>query len=64
MRAPTLLVSGSRSPRFLGHTLDRLEELLPDAERVRVDGASHLVHEDQPAAVNAAILDFLRRRGR
>ncbi len=64
VRAPTLLVSGSLSPRFLGHTSDRLEELLPDVERVRIDGASHLVHEDQPTAVNTAILDFLRRRGR
>jgi pimeloyl-ACP methyl ester carboxylesterase len=62
VRAPTLLVSGSESPRLFAHVLDRLEALLPDVERRTVPGASHLVHEDQPEAVNAAILDFLDRR--
>jgi pimeloyl-ACP methyl ester carboxylesterase len=62
--APTLLLCGSKSPAFLRHVADRLEALLPDVERVTIPGASHLVHEDQPAAANAAIVDFLRRRAR
>jgi pimeloyl-ACP methyl ester carboxylesterase len=61
---PTLLLTGAESPRLFGHVLDRLEELLPDAERVTVPDASHLVHEDQPGSVVAAIRDFLGRRGR
>ena len=33
----------------------------PHRERVEIPGASHAMHEDAPAAVNQAILDFLAR---
>ena len=39
----------------------RLEELLPQAERVEVPGASHLKHEENAAAYNAAAQFFLAR---
>lgn len=61
VRIPTLLVGGARSPAFFARILDRLEELLPHAERVRIEGASHIVHEDQARAYNEAVLDFLGR---
>jgi pimeloyl-ACP methyl ester carboxylesterase len=60
---PTLLITGDQSPPFLIHLTDRLEELLPAVERNEIQDASHLMHEDNPAAVNQAILDFVGRHG-
>jgi pimeloyl-ACP methyl ester carboxylesterase len=37
----------------------RLEELLPRAERIEIPGASHVMHEENPTAVNEAILAFI-----
>ncbi len=61
--APTLLVTGERSPAFLHRLTDRLEELLPNVERVEIKGASHVMHEERPQAVNDAILGFLAGSG-
>jgi pimeloyl-ACP methyl ester carboxylesterase len=36
-----LLVGGSESPKFLEHTLDVLEKILPNVERVELDGLGH-----------------------
>jgi len=36
-----------------------LAELLPHAQRIVVDEASHIVHEDNPAAYNDAVGAFL-----
>ena len=58
--APTLLLHGERSPTFLRLLADRLEELLPNARRMEVPGASHIMHEDNPQVVNEAIAGFLR----
>ncbi|MGB8329178.1 MAG: alpha/beta hydrolase [Polyangiales bacterium] len=58
---PTLLLHGERSPAFLRLLSDRLQELLPNASRTEVPGASHIMHEDNPMAVNEAILGFLGR---
>jgi pimeloyl-ACP methyl ester carboxylesterase len=59
VRVPVLLVTGERSPAFLLRLTDRLEELLPNAERVVIKGASHAMNEDRPDAFNAAVLPFL-----
>ncbi|MDH3199472.1 MAG: alpha/beta hydrolase [Myxococcales bacterium] len=61
VRLPTLLMHGERSPAFLRLLTDRLEELLPRVDRVEIPGASHIMHEDNPQAVNEAILGFLKR---
>jgi pimeloyl-ACP methyl ester carboxylesterase len=58
--APTLLLHGQQSPAFLRRLSDRLEELLPNVRRIEVPGASHMMHEDNPQAVNEAIAGFLR----
>ncbi len=63
IRAPVLLVVGEQSPLHLRVLVDRLEELLPDMERVEIPDASHLMHEDNAAAVNEVIVGFLDRRG-
>jgi pimeloyl-ACP methyl ester carboxylesterase len=61
IRAPVLLVTGEHSPRVLVRLTDLLEELLRNVERVEIRGASHLMHEDDPPAVHAAIVGFLER---
>lgn len=59
--APTLLLTGQNSPRFLRPLTSALEELLPNAHQVTIPSASHLMHEDNAEFVNRIILDFLRR---
>jgi pimeloyl-ACP methyl ester carboxylesterase len=61
IRAPALLVTGAHSPSVFLRLTDRLEELLPVVERTEIPGASHAMHEENAAAVNAAILGFLGR---
>jgi len=61
VRVPTLLMTGDRSPAFLLRLTERLEELLPNAERIEIVDASHAMQEEKPSAVNAAILGFLAR---
>lgn len=62
IRTPTLLLTGAHSPPFLLRLTDVLEQLLPVVERVEIPGASHAMHEENPAAVNAAIVGFLDRK--
>ena len=64
VQAPTLLMTGARSPAYLPRLTDRLQQLLPNAERVEIAAASHLMNEENPAAANESILDFLSRAGR
>jgi pimeloyl-ACP methyl ester carboxylesterase len=59
IETPTLLVTGEKSPALLHRMTDRLQELLPKAQRVDISGASHLMHYEQPVMVNAAVLDFI-----
>jgi pimeloyl-ACP methyl ester carboxylesterase len=59
VKAPTLLMTGERSPPYLPRLTDRLQQLLPNAERVEISAASHLMNEENHAAVNDAILGFL-----
>ena len=59
IRTPTLLLTGEHSPTFLLRLTDVLERLLPLARQVEIPAASHAMHEENPAAVNRAILDFL-----
>jgi pimeloyl-ACP methyl ester carboxylesterase len=63
VQMPTLLITGQRSPGLFHRLTDRLEELLPHCERVTIPEASHIVHEDNPTAYNAAVLAFLARHG-
>jgi pimeloyl-ACP methyl ester carboxylesterase len=64
VQVPTLLVSGQRSIGLFHRLTDRLEELLFDSERVEIPGASHMMHEDNAPAYNAAVSAFLERHHR
>lgn len=59
VRTPTLLMTGARSPAYLLLLTDRLQQLLPDVERVEIAAASHVMHEENADAVNETILGFL-----
>ncbi len=58
---PTLLITGEKSPPLLRRLTDRLQELLPNAQRVDIAGASHLMHYEKPSSVNAAVLQFIEQ---
>lgn len=58
---PALLVTGERSPRLFHVLTDQLEKLLPHSERIEISAASHLMHEDNAPAYNAAVLAFLQK---
>lgn len=64
VNVPTLLGNGTRSPRVFHYLTDRLHDLLPRSQHVEISAASHLVHEDNPQAYNAAVLAFLKEHAR
>ena len=61
IKAPTLLIEGDSSPRFLIQILDELEKCLPRKERVVIPGASHEMEMDNPPAFNEAVLRFIQK---
>lgn len=56
---PTLLVGSEHGPAAFQKILDRLEELMPNAHRVTIPNASHIMHEDNPPEFNENVLEFL-----
>jgi non-heme chloroperoxidase len=64
LNVPVLLVEGECTIPMFRHLVDRLEELLPHTERVKIPNASHSSQEDNPQAYNTAVLEFLQRQGR
>ncbi len=61
---PTLVVSGNKSPRLWSLIADEIAAQLPIAERVTIQDASHIVHEDNSTAFNKAVLEFVSARSR
>jgi pimeloyl-ACP methyl ester carboxylesterase len=57
---PCLLITGSDDSTILPAAQTKLAKSLPDCEQVFVPGAGHAVIVQQPDAVNAAILDFIK----
>lgn len=57
--APVLLLKGAHSVPLFRHLIDGLRELLPNAETVTIENATHMMHEDSPTAFNRAVLSFL-----
>ncbi|MEJ2245938.1 MAG: alpha/beta hydrolase [Acidobacteriota bacterium] len=58
---PTLLVTGKHSPHLFHYMIQDLATLLPNSQVLEVQGASHLVHEDNAQAFNSAVLSFLAK---
>jgi pimeloyl-ACP methyl ester carboxylesterase len=59
--APTLLLRGADSPVMYHRINAALAARLPHAEQAGIPAASHVLHSQNPAAHNAAVLDFLQR---
>lgn len=62
MSAPTLLVTGEESQEIFLQLAKRLAELLPNVRHEVVPRASHIVHEDDPQAVQELVLGFVAGR--
>lgn len=56
---PVLLVTARHSNPLFHRLADRLEELLPNCERVEIEGASHIMYEDNAPDFNRAVEVFL-----
>jgi len=61
IQMPVLVVTGKETSTAHRHINQRLVVLLPDVEEVEIQGASHLVHEDQPEEVVGAVIQFVSR---
>src|SRR5687768_645142 len=59
-RKPVLIVWGMKDSAFQPYQLERWQQLLPEAAVVRIEGAGHWPHEEEPARVVEAIGRFLQ----
>jgi pimeloyl-ACP methyl ester carboxylesterase len=60
LKAQTLLLGGSKSPRYLKNALDALQAVLPNAARVEIAGVGHLAADngERPLLVAAELRRF------
>lgn len=58
IKVPTLVLVGDKDAPFLGGT-DYMANKIPGATKVVIEDAGHASNIDQPAAFNAAVLNFL-----
>lgn len=56
---PALVVAGQDSPAVLRQLASLLTELLPNARLVDIPDASHIMHLQNPTALNQQLLEFL-----
>jgi haloalkane dehalogenase len=56
---PVLIIWGMKDSAFQPYQLDRWQRLLPHAAIVRIEGAGHWPHEEEPERVIEAIRRFL-----
>lgn len=61
IRAPTLLIIGTRDSRDLRDLADTLAASIPAVRRVTFEGAGHLLNMEQPDRFTKLVLDFLRQ---
>jgi pimeloyl-ACP methyl ester carboxylesterase len=59
MRTPILLLRGQQSQPIFHCIMDELARLLPAAQSAVIPKASHIMHEDNPAAFETAVRQFL-----
>lgn len=61
LQMPTLIIWGARDTWVPPENGAQLEAVIPEAERVELDGVGHLPMHEAPAAFHAALIDFLGR---
>jgi pimeloyl-ACP methyl ester carboxylesterase len=59
LQCPTLIVRGSFSRIFPPNTAAMMQRRLAGSRLVEIEGAGHRVHEDRPAELVSAVVDFL-----
>lgn len=64
IRVPTLLVTGTRSPRVLHAISGRLEEWLQDVQRLDIENAAHGMFYTQFDVFNHRVLQFVTAHDR
>lgn len=60
--APVVLVRGSLNATIPMQSLQRLQEIIPGAELVEIEGAGHFLSAEREDLFNAVLLDFLERQ--
>ena len=60
LQCPTLIVRGSFSRIFPADIAAMMQRRLARSRLVEIQGAGHRVHEDRPAELMSAVVDFLR----
>lgn len=63
LRIPVLLVSGGRSDVVSEHTIREFRELVPHAEHVSLDDATHMVAGDANDRFTAVVAEWLASQG-
>ena len=64
IRVPTLVLHGTEDLAVSPQNARQLAEQIPGAELILLEGAGHLYLSEQAEAVDAAVLDFVRRHER
>jgi pimeloyl-ACP methyl ester carboxylesterase len=64
LQMPVLIVRGADTDELHRMVTEELARLLPDPERLTVPRAGHGSPRQNPLAFNAAVLEFLNRRGK
>ena len=59
VKARALVVTGKDSPPMFHHLATLLASLLPNAHTLEVPAASHVMHLENPDALNSGLLQFL-----
>jgi microsomal epoxide hydrolase/non-specific protein-tyrosine kinase len=62
IRKPALMISASNDAFLPPESADGIEAIVPDVERALVPDCGHWVMWEQPARLNAIMIDWLRRR--
>ena len=62
LRQPTLIIHGGRDDIVPPDVPARLDRILPDSELHWIARAGHMPQESHPAAVGAALVEFLTTR--
>ena len=60
IRAPTMIIVGDQDVRDILEISKLLESGIPNARRVVVPGAAHMVNMEKPAEFNRLVLEFLQ----
>jgi pimeloyl-ACP methyl ester carboxylesterase len=64
LKAPTLLIVGSRDVPDIQKIVKLLKDGIPQARQVTIQGAGHIVNMEKPAEFNRVVLDFLNEQAK